>query len=145
MARYLWHVSVWKQEDGIVTVFKNLSLKLNFSLSVCLSFLMWPFSIFVVGVESYCGTWPQWHTHSVVILWTNGKHDAESTWQHTTLTIDRHPCLHWDSNRQSHRASGRKSTHYTERSPRLANLVSHAQPKHRLRSTDSLVVRMFDS
>ena len=37
--------------------------------------------------------------------------DAEtSTWQHTTLTRDTHPCLWRDSNPQSQQASGRKRT-----------------------------------
>jgi hypothetical protein len=31
--------------------------------------------------------------HSVALLWTSDQPDAEtSTWQHTTLTTDRHPC-----------------------------------------------------
>ena len=33
-----------------------------------------------------------------------------STWQHTTLTTDRHPCPRWDSNRRSQQASGRRPT-----------------------------------
>ena len=33
------------------------------------------------------------HTYTVVILWMSDQPVAEtSTWQHTTLTIDRHPC-----------------------------------------------------
>jgi len=32
---------------------------------------------------------------SVELLWTSDQLVAEtSTWQHTTLTTDRHPCLH---------------------------------------------------
>jgi len=31
-----------------------------------------------------------------------------STWQHTTLTADRHPCCLWYSNQQSQQASSRK-------------------------------------
>jgi len=44
------------------------------------------------------------HSHSgtpllVGLLWTRDKTDAEtSTWQHTTLTNDRHPCPRRDSN-----------------------------------------------
>jgi len=40
--------------------------------------------------------------HSVEILWKNGLSDAEtSTWQHTTHTWNRHPCLRRNSNCQS--------------------------------------------
>jgi len=38
-------------------------------------------------------------------------HDAKpSTWQHTTLTTERHPCLRRDSNPQYQQASGRRPT-----------------------------------
>jgi hypothetical protein len=40
--------------------------------------------------------------HSVGLLWTRDQLVAEtSTWQHTTLTRDRHPCPRQDSNPQS--------------------------------------------
>jgi hypothetical protein len=40
--------------------------------------------------------------HSVGLLWTRDQLVAEtSTWQHTTLTTDRHPCSWRDSNPQS--------------------------------------------
>ena len=39
---------------------------------------------------------------SVGLLWTSDQLVAEtSTWQHTTLTTDRHPCPRWDSNPRS--------------------------------------------
>jgi len=48
---------------------------------------------------------------SVGLLWTSDQPEAEtSTWQHTTLTTDRHPCSRWDSNPQSQEASGRTPT-----------------------------------
>ena len=34
----------------------------------------------------------------------------DPTWQHTTLTTDRHPCPRWDSKPQSQQASGRRPT-----------------------------------
>jgi hypothetical protein len=44
---------------------------------------------------------------SVGHLWTSDQPDAEtSTWQHTTLTRDTHPCPRRDSNSQSQQASG---------------------------------------
>jgi hypothetical protein len=48
---------------------------------------------------------------SVGLLWTRDQSDAEtSTWQHTTLTRDRHSCPRRDSNPQSQQASGRRPT-----------------------------------
>ena len=38
-----------------------------------------------------------------------------STWQHTTLTTDKHPCPRWDSNLRSQQASGRRPTPWTAR------------------------------
>ena len=48
---------------------------------------------------------------SVGFLWTSDQLVAEtSTWQHTTLTIEKHPCPWWDSNTRSQQASGRRPT-----------------------------------
>jgi hypothetical protein len=53
---------------------------------------------------------------SVGILWTSDQLVAEtSTWQHTTLTTDRHQCPRRDSNRQAQQASGWRPTPYTAR------------------------------
>ena len=47
----------------------------------------------------------------VGLLWTSDQLVAEtSTWQHTTLTTDKHPCPRWDSNPRSQQASGRRPT-----------------------------------
>ena len=49
--------------------------------------------------------------HPVGLLWTSDQPEAEtSTWQHTTLTRDRHQCPRQDSNPQSQQASDRKPT-----------------------------------
>jgi len=49
--------------------------------------------------------------HTVGLLCTSDQPDAEtSTWQHTTLTRDRHSCPRWDSNPQSRKASDRSSS-----------------------------------
>jgi hypothetical protein len=55
--------------------------------------------------------------HSVGLLWTGDRPVAEtSTWQHTTLTRDRHSCRRRDSNPQSQQARGRRpTTPYTVR------------------------------
>ena len=59
-------------------------------------------------------SWGFWITHndalrSVGLLWTSDQLIAEtSTWQHTTLTTDKHPCPRWDSNPRSQQASGRR-------------------------------------
>ena len=48
---------------------------------------------------------------SVGLLWTSDQTVAEtSTWPHTTLTTDRHPCLRRYSNPQCQQASGRRPT-----------------------------------
>jgi hypothetical protein len=49
--------------------------------------------------------------HSVGLLWTSDQLVSEtSTWQHTTLTTDRHPCPTRDSNPYSQQANGRRHT-----------------------------------
>jgi len=49
--------------------------------------------------------------HSVGLLWTSERPVAEtSTWQHTTLTTDRHRCRRHDSNPQSQQARGWRPT-----------------------------------
>ena len=66
-----------------------------------------------VDLDGYHRSWPHsnTHTHSVGLLWTSDQPIAEtSTWQHTTLTRDRHPCRRRDSNPQSQQASGRRPT-----------------------------------
>jgi len=53
---------------------------------------------------------------SVGLLWTSDQLVAEtSTWQHTTLTTDKHPCPRRDSIPQSQQASGRRPTPQTAR------------------------------
>jgi len=49
--------------------------------------------------------------HSVELLWSSERPVAEtSTWQHTTITRNSHPCPRRDSNQQSQQASGRRPT-----------------------------------
>jgi len=49
------------------------------------------------------------HIQSVGLLWTSDQPVAEtSTWQHTTLTTDRHSCHMRDLNLQSQQESGRR-------------------------------------
>jgi len=77
--------------------------------------------IVVVFSQPGSGLWPPrvrgyWITHSdasqsVGLLWTNDQCVAEtSTWQHTTLTIDKLPWPGWDSNPRSQQTSGRRPT-----------------------------------
>jgi len=50
-------------------------------------------------------------TVGIKLLWTRDQPIAENlTWQHTTITTDRHPCTRWDSNPQSQRANDRRPT-----------------------------------
>jgi hypothetical protein len=53
----------------------------------------------------------QTHHTRVGLLWTSDQPDAKtSTWQHTTLTKDRHPRPWRNSNPQPQQASGRRQT-----------------------------------
>ena len=67
---------------------------------------------FFCGTATQRGSWPphSWGfkiTHndapqSVGLLWTSDQLAAEtSTWRHTTLTTDKHPCPRWDLNPRS--------------------------------------------
>ena len=59
---------------------------------------------------------PQWRTTVGRTLWTSDQLVAEtSTWQHTTLTTDRHPYRRRDSNPQLQQASGCRPTPKTAR------------------------------
>jgi len=66
-----------------------------------------PTSIFFFGATAPSFTRFLVHTRndartSVGRLWTSDQLVAETcTWQHTTLTTDKHSCLRWDSNPQS--------------------------------------------
>jgi hypothetical protein len=81
---------------------------------------------FYMALQPNHGLWPPHsrgfrdHTHdaphSIGLLWTSDQTVAEtSTWQHTTLTTDKHPCHRWDSNSRSQQASGRRPTPWTAR------------------------------
>ena len=49
--------------------------------------------------------------HRDLCLTTHNTHNRQtSTWQHTTLTRDSHPCFRRDSNSQSQQARGRRPT-----------------------------------
>ena len=49
-------------------------------------------------------------------LWTSNQSVAEtSTWQHTTITSDNHPCPRWDSKPRSQQVSGRRPMPSKER------------------------------
>jgi hypothetical protein len=59
--------------------------------------------------------------HSVGLLWRSDRPVAEtSTWQHTTLKTDGHPCHRRVWNPQSLQADSRRPTPYTARPPESA-------------------------
>ena len=61
----------------------------------------------------------------VGLLWTSNQPGTEtSTWQHTTLTRNRHPCPQRDSNPQSQQSSCRGPTPQTERPLGSALLIA---------------------
>ena len=64
---------------------------------------------------------------SVGLLWTSDQLVAEtSTWQHTTLIANKHPCPRCDSNPQSQQASGRRPTPFD----RVATGTGHNKVRH---------------
>ena len=58
---------------------------------------------------------------SVGLPWMSDQPVSEtSTWQHTTLTTNKHPCPPWDSNPQSQQANGlRTRGHWDRRTYKL--------------------------
>jgi len=62
-----------------------------------------------------------------------------STWQHTTLTTDRHPCPRWDSNSRSQQASGRRPTPQTARPLRSARIIKAYRTKPKITEINRLL------
>ena len=97
-----------------------IRLLLSFFLSFFfLSFFFLSFSDLILLTQRrsriYCCILPHTMTHtntqSIKLLWTSDQLVTEtSTWQHTTLTWDRHLCPRRDSNPHSQQASGRRPT-----------------------------------
>ena len=133
-----------KSLSGYLSTKEMISLLSHHSFERCIQLFA-----FINYFHEYCKFWfhgaraPQWarasslsklhaHTHvdtphSVRFLWTSERPDAEtSTWQHTTLTTDRHPCPRRDSNPQSQKDSGRRPTPYTARPPDSAGVLQYA-------------------
>jgi hypothetical protein len=66
--------------------------------------------------------------HSVGLLYTSDQTVVgNSTWRHTTLTTDRHPCVRRDSNPQSQQANGRWDRQSSGLPPRI---LTHCSLKH---------------
>jgi len=74
--------------------------------------------IIIVGSAALGGHWsgfqitPKDAPRSIGLHWTWSDQlvPETSTWHHTTLTTDKHPCPRWDSNPQSQQTSGRRPT-----------------------------------
>ena len=93
------------------TFFLSFFLSFSFFLPSFLPILVWPLLPTLVSVEVYCCIWSHSRTLSIGLLWMRDRHVPEtSTWQHTTLRTDKHPCPLRDSNPQSQQASGRRPT-----------------------------------
>ena len=68
---------------------------------------------------------------SVGLLWTSDQSVAQtSTWKHTTLTTDKHPCPRWDSNPRSQQTSGLRPTPQNSRPLRPAKGVSYSSKNY---------------
>jgi hypothetical protein len=110
--------SLWFVIDtSLLAVCKHwniLSLEDGLFYKITLFFLC-PTSVYLtrLGVEGY---YSFDHTQWVGLLWTRDRPVAEtSTWQHTTLTTEKHPCPQRDSNLQSQQAIGCRPTPQTAR------------------------------
>ena len=88
-------------------------------LMACRRYSQWYISYLSSATTDWCLApyrWRFYTTHgdapqSVGLLWTSGQLVAETfTWQHTTLTTERHPCSRRDSNTQSQQVCGRSPT-----------------------------------
>jgi hypothetical protein len=110
----------WRHKDASRNTWVLLSFKIDVPAGVapglfcgdCHSCEIWGSNsgvvVFVPSSESAAPSRPSF---SVGLLWTSDQPDAEtSTWQHTTLTRDRHSCPRRDSNLQSQEESGRRTT-----------------------------------
>ena len=79
------------------------------------------------GLGRLIGKVPRFHTdtpHSEGLLWTSDRPAPDtSSWQHITLTRDRHTCPQRDSNLQSQQADGRRPKPQAARPPASANAV----------------------
>jgi len=85
------------------TVYSYLIITLLIFLYMARPSLLGQGLLFIEASLSHSNT-----PHSVGLLWISDQPEAyNSTWQHTTLTIDRHPCLWRYSNPQSQQASSR--------------------------------------
>ena len=101
-----------------VTCFSSKNIWLLYNLNaICCCFVLFLFclAVFILCIRYYCRgllfhlithTWT--HTHSVGFSRTKDRPVAASTCQHTTITIDKHPCPQRDSNPKSQQASGRR-------------------------------------
>jgi hypothetical protein len=64
--------------------------------------------------------------HSVGLLWTSDQLEVEtSTWQHTTLTRDKHPHHRRDLNLQSQQTSGRRPTALDRAASGIGNICDY--------------------
>ena len=76
----------------------------------------------------------------VGLLWKGDQPEAEtSTWQHTSLTPDRHPCRGQDSNPQSQQANNRRPTPQTARPTESAHdCIELCQPFEIFKNTENV-------
>ena len=92
--------------------------------------------------------------HWAGLIWTRNRPVAEtSTWQHTTLTRDRHQCSRQHSNPQSQQAIGRRHSSYdctaTGIGPSRYTAVENVQKQNtdnkllKIRPTNAPVVYLF--
>ena len=113
---------IWIARYYAMLVINKRTRRSDVLLEILIRFVLFVFC----GAAAQCGPWSphSWGfliTHndasqSVGLLWTSDKLVAEtSTWQHITLTTDKHPCPRWDSNPRSQQASSLRPRGYWDR------------------------------
>ena len=106
----LWKIFFFADFCRVDGIYRTQTVSLRLSISWCTTTTITTTTNFSpCGAAAQRRSWPPhswgfWITRndasqSVGLLWTSDHFVAKtSTWQHTTLTTDKHPCLRWDSN-----------------------------------------------
>ena len=124
-----------ERKESCMLNFPKLALQVIF-LSSFLSFflILTSFYLLMEGVGGYSCVWSHWLTLTYTLgtssLDEGSAHRRDSTWQHTTLTRDRHPCLRRDKNPQSQQMSGRRPSPSSRRPLRsVTQVANYVQPR----------------
>jgi hypothetical protein len=124
--RYIqWYISYWQSLSiacsryiqWYISYWQSLSMACRRYIQWYISYIQFQSDLFYVWLLKNEVSTRISHSdapQSVGFLWTSDHLVAKnSTWQHITLTTERHPCPRWDSNPPSQEASGLRPTPQT--------------------------------